>query len=348
MGRRTRKTGRSKHGHTKKRRLLLLALVLLLLALGYGALGVWFVHHPPRYLATAAAKYPWPVTEALTAVGNPLGDITDALALTGHDAVYEYDEAAPAGEVLFAGAPQRTGAPAPRDIKTLDRGDFIVGWSPSLRHPVWCAYHVLPAAPHEVGERPHFRKDKAAANCPAAGDYSGSGYDSGHLAPNYAITRCFGNAAQQQTFLMSNVAAQTPSLNRGVWREIEHRIAELWSAKYGELWVIVGAISDSRPGSETISGSDIDVPLKFYQIIVAQTGLDVRAQAVVFDQIIAPDEWPTRHLVTIDELEELSGLDFLPELPEFIQSPLEAELPSRLWPINKSDVFRQLWIHYRR
>ena len=57
-------------------------------------------------------------------------------------------------------------------------------------------------------------------------------------------------------------------------------------------------------------------------------------------------EWAARHLVTIDELEELSGLDFLPDLPGFIQKPLEAELPTRLWPVNFADIFRQFLLRF--
>jgi hypothetical protein len=44
--------------------------------------------------------------------------------------------------------------------------------------------------------------------------------------------------------------------------------------------------------------------------------------------------------VTIDELEDITGLDFNPELPGFIQHPLESELPTRLWPIRARDIFR--------
>lgn len=329
-----------------RRRLRWLTLMAVLGLAAYALLGVWYVHHPPKWLAETEAEWPRFVTAALAAIGNPLGEATDALALTGHDVVYEYDEEAPHGSTIFAGEPRRVGEAAPRDLQVLKRGDFIVGWSPSLRHAVWCAYHVTPEPKYEYGERPHFRKDPSAARCPAAGDYSRSGYDRGHLAPNHAIASRYGETAQRATFMMSNVAPQSPALNRGVWREIEHRIADLWTKRYGEIWVVVGCISPLRKGGETLSGTDIDVPEKFYQLIVAQEGLDIRAMALVFDQTVGYGEWPTRHLVTIDELEELTGFDFLPELPDFIQSPLEAELPTRLWPIAASDIFRFLAIHY--
>ena len=286
------------------------------------------------------------MTGPLFWLGNPLGDITDGLGFTGHDAVYEYDEEAPAGEVFFAGAPERTGSPAPKDIVILDRGVFKVGWSPSLKHPVWCAYHVPAEAKFEDGVRPNFTKDPDADSCPTPSAYDRSGYDRGHMVPNHAIDTRFGTAAQKLTFRMSNIAPQSPALNRGVWRDVEHRIANLWTARYGEIWVIVGCI----PGTsgETLSGTPIDVPDAFYQLIVAQEGLNVRAQAVILGQNVSWNEWAARNLISIDELEELTGLDFLPDLPAFIQDPLEAELPTRLWPVRLRDLPKQILLRYSR
>ena len=344
MAKRKRK-GKAKSGSRRILRNLVLILIPSLVI--YATAGVWFVHHSRKWIDGKRESLPAFVTAPLMFIGNPVGDITDALSITGHDAVYEYDEAAPEGSVLFAGAPKRTGFPAPNDIRVLDRGDFVIGWSDKLRHPVWCAYHVTKDAVHEAGQRPNFVKDKSVDTCPAASAYERCGYDRGHMVPNYAMATRFGEAVQRRTFQMTNIAPQSPALNRGVWRQVEHRIADLWTARYGEIWVIVGCISGDR-GGETVSGTDIDVPGRFYQVVVAQEGLDIRALAVVCEQEVPWDAWPTRYLVTIDELEELSGLDFLPDLPGFIQEPLEAELPSRLWPIRKRDIFKQIALRFSR
>ena len=336
MSARRRKTKRG-----RRRISLLGGIVLLLSATLFSAVSVWFVHHPRRWLERKCADYPSVITEPLLYVGNAVGDVTDGLGWTGHDAIYEYDVEAPVGEVLFAGAPKRTGSPAPNDIVVLDRGEFKIGWSPKLRHPVWCAYHVAKEARYPIGKRPNFSRDRNVPSSPAPSDYDRSGYDRGHMAPNYAIKTRYGEDDQKQTFLMSNIAPQRPALNRGVWKDVEHRIAQLWTARYGEIWVIVGCIS-SPDSLETVSGTDVDVPQQFYQVIVAQEGMDVRALAVIFSQDVGYGEYAARNLISIDELEELSGLDFLPELPEFIQSPLESELPSRLWPIRWQDIFDQI------
>jgi endonuclease G len=196
---------------------------------------------------------------------------------------------------------------------------------------------------YESGKRPLFAKDKEAPNSPDPSDYKRSGYDRGHMVPNHAIESRYGTLDQKKTFLMSNIAPQTPALNQGVWRNVEHRIADFWPARYGELRGIVGTIPNGL--GETLSGTDIEIPGRFYQLVVAQEGMDVRALAVVFDQHVPWHEWAARHIVSIDELEEMAGLDFLPDLPKFIQIPLEEERPSRLWPIRARDVFRLILLN---
>lgn len=315
------------------------ALVLLLAILS--AVADWFVHHPRTWIEERKASVPL-VAGPLLWLGNPVADITDGLGWTGHDVVYEYDTEAPSGEVVFAGTPVRTGDPAPSDIHVISRGHFVIGWSDRLRHPVWCAYHVKKDAHYPADRRPSFSRDREVPTAPAPGDYRKSGYDRGHMAPNYAIASRYGEAAQKLTFMMSNIAPQSPALNRGVWRDMEHRIADLWTARYGEIWVVVGCIS----GAGGALNGGIDVPTAYYQVILAQEGMDIRALAVLFPQNVGWHEWAARHIVTIDELEEMTGLDFNPDLPSFIQTPLEAELPTRLWPVRLRDIFAQIMLRF--
>ena len=341
-----RRKAKGKGRSSWRRRAITGGFALLLVLAAFCTLSAWYVHHPRQWLAENRASLPRFLTAPLEFAGNPVADVTDALGWTGHDAVYEYDTEAPVGQALFAGAPARIGEPAPNDIRIIDRGEFVFGWSDRLRHPVWCAYHVVKDAKYAIDKRPGFVKDKSIPAAPSPSDYTRSGYDRGHLAPNHAIASRYGEAAQKKTFAMSNVAPQTPELNRGVWRDVEHRIADLWTARYGEIWVVVGCISPSTNG-ETIGGTNIDVPQSFYQVIVAQEGMDVRALALVFPQQVSWNAWAARHIVTIEELEKMTGLDFNPELPGFIQRPLESDLPTRLWPIRARDIFKLVGSWFR-
>ena len=324
---------------------LKIGIALFLFLVLWILVGEWFVHHPRKWIGQKRASWPGLVTAPLLWMGNPIADVTDGLGWTGHDAVYEYDTEAPAGNVFFAGAPRRVGDPAPADVTILDRGHFKIGWSNKLRHPLWCAYHVLKDSRHEIDSRPGFTKDKSVSAAPRPDDYTKSGYDRGHMAPNHAIASRYGEESQRLTFMMSNIAPQTPALNRGVWRDVEHRIADLWTARYGEIWVVVGCIPSAI--GELLPGTDIDVPRHFYQVIIAQEGMDVRALALIFPQRIPWSAWAARNIITIDELEELTGLDFNPELPQFIQDPLESELPTRLWPVRGLDIFKQILFRFQ-
>ena len=339
------KKSKKKRGKSGLRRLSAIvggvaAAVLVLLV----AAGEWFVHHPPAWIAEKRAAWSGILTAPLLWAGNPAADVTDGLGLTGHDAVYEYDEEAPSGSVLFAGEPRRTGEPAPADIRILKRDEFLIGWSDSLRHPVWCAYHVAREQKYDDGQRPGFTVDRSVPAAPKPGDYTKSGFDRGHMVPNHAIVSRYGDAARRLTFMMTNIAPQSPALNRGVWRDIEHRIADLWTARYGEIWVVVGCIP-SRDGQK-LTSTGVDVPSAFYQLIVAQEGLDIRMLAVEFPQDVEWGAWAARHILTVDELEERTGLDFNPELPDFIQRPIEAERPTRLWPVRVRDIFSQILLRF--
>lgn len=309
--------------------------------LALSLIGDWYVHHPSEWLEKNKSI----LTSPLEYFGYKFAVFTDAMGITGHDTVYTFDEAAPEGQIFFAGAPIRVNDPAPRDIVTITHNEFAVGWSPSLKHPVWAAYHIVPDVRHKDIDRPNFQKDKSVKNSPPANAYAHSGYDRGHMVPNHAIVSRYGIEEQKLTFLMSNIAPQKAGLNRGVWREMEHRIADLWTSKYGELWVIVGNISENH-FRQTIGGQGINVPDSYYMIIIGQTGDEVRSLAVLLPQDAPYGLYPLANIVTIQELEELTGFDFLPELPKFIQRPLEADRPTRLWPIRLRDFFKLISIRF--
>jgi endonuclease G len=75
-------------------------------------------------------------------------------------------------------------------------------------------------------------------------DYTGSGYDRGHIAPSADRTR--KEADNSATFLMSNMMPQVPELNRGVWGDLEEYCREL--VQQGkELYIIAGSVG--RKGS---------------------------------------------------------------------------------------------------
>ena len=75
--------------------------------------GSWFVSHPWQWISDKCDDWPRFVTMPLRYFGDRTIMLTDGLGWTGHDAVYDFDEPAPSGEVFFAGAPVRISPPAP-------------------------------------------------------------------------------------------------------------------------------------------------------------------------------------------------------------------------------------------
>ena len=326
-----------------------LALGLVLLCV----LGDLYVHHPAEWLA----EHDGPFTAPLEVVGDPVAFLTDALGWTGRDAVNTPDDEPPAGEVFFAGAPVREGAPCPSDVVVLDRGEFQVGWSPSLQHPVWVGYHVPREAKFPAGRRPGYLRDRSVTPSPVATNYVGTGYDRGHMAPNHAIVTRFGPDEQRKTFMMTNISPQRPSLNRGPWREMERRIADLWTAKYGEIWVVVGCYTPREaPGRQQLGRTNIDVPENFYMVVAAQTEDAVRVLAVDMGQPHASWRnegrrlrrwtWPQHAIVSVDELERRTGLNFFPDMQKSLQMSLEADVPTRLWPVRFLDLFKLVMLRF--
>ena len=127
--------------------------------------------------------------------------------------------------------------------------------------------------------------------------------------------------------------------------QMEQRISDLWTAKYGEIWVIVGTVPPAHAAQHRKLGkSAIDVPEKYYMVIASQTEDSVRVLAVLMDQTAGRWDFPSRCIVSVDEIERLTGLDFFPNMQKSLQTSLEADVPTRLWPIRALDLLKLILV----
>jgi len=302
----------------------------------------WYVHQSDDWQQDQAKKAPAELAYWFSRLGNAVADSTDALGLTGHDVAVDLGTPLATNRLVCAGLPKRLpDCTVPNDITVLNKRGFVVGYSPSLRHPVWVAYKVHPVHDHVPPPRPTtFKPDPAAPNSPQHKDYAKSGYDRGHMAPNLAIATRYGKAAQEQSFQTSNICPQRPSLNQGPWCNVEYRIADLWPECYGDVWVITGALYNSN---DKRLASGVDIPNAFYQIVVAQKKGKIRAFAVCMPQSIRRHTPVRTTLISIADLEKLTGFDFLSDLPDDVEKKLETETPTRLWPTGLTGYFKLLY-----
>jgi len=290
----------------------------------------WFAripHHRQQVVYSRLGDY---ASYKLYYFSNAAASITDSLGITGYDSVAEFKGEIPEVDLVAGGYPRPVSEKAlPQKLQYFKRTGFTVCYSPALRHPVWVASKVPAGKRFPDTGRPPFKSDPDAANSPKPNDYSKTGYDRGHMAPNRAIATCYGELAQKQTFLLSNICPQSPGLNRGPWRKIEHIITDVWPGKYGTISVITGAYS---PNPEKKLPSGINIPEGFYKIIVSKKRDQLRVLAVYMNQESGYGVFPRTRIISVDELEKLTGLDFLAALPDEIENKLEAEKPTRLWP----------------
>lgn len=217
--------------------------------------------------------------------------------------------------------------------RVLRNDGFLVGWSDVRVNPLWVSYWLHEADDADIGARPAFRRDWRTLWPIVPDSYFGSGYDRGHLAPNYAIATVHGGEAQRDTFLMSNLTPQRPDLNRRLWQRLEEVVIDRFVPRFGAVQVITGPVFSERflDGARRRVGL-VEVPEAFYKIVVVPAETP-RVLAFLMPQTVRGDEPLDDYLVTIDELEARTGLDFFPQLPESVAESLEGEVATEGWAL---------------
>jgi endonuclease G len=286
-----------------------------------------------------ARRLPAFLAAANEGTGNNLAEYTDSLGLTGHDVYVATPEGFTPAAPPFLGAPPRVhptnDVPALAALVPLNKTGFSIAYSPTHRHPYWVAYMLNPVDSFDTPPRPSNFKSDPAVKSPRHDDYTGSGYDRGHMAPNLAIASRHGRDAQIQTFLTSNICPQRPALNRGPWRDIEHRVAKIYGQQH-PVWVIIGVIPPD-PGTPTLENNSgkstgISIPSAFYSIILSVHGDRLRVCAMIVPQDAPINAHPRQYLSSVREIETLTGLDFFSDLPPGQQELLKLPTATRLWP----------------
>ncbi|SFU83887.1 DNA/RNA non-specific endonuclease [Halomonas korlensis] len=218
--------------------------------------------------------------------------------------------------------------------RVLRNDGYLLGWSDVRVNALWVSYLLQAVEDPRAGPRPSFRRDWRTLWPVGTDSYFGSGYDRGHLAPNYAIAAVHGPEAQEQTFLMSNMAPQRPDLNRRLWQRLEEVVMDHFVPRFGVIQVITGPVFPERfLDNVTHRVGLVEVPQAFYKILVVP-GESPRALAFLMPQEVSGDEPLDDFLVSIDAIEARTGLDFFPSLSVEAAGELEAEVNTAGWQLD--------------
>ncbi|MCB1735771.1 MAG: DNA/RNA non-specific endonuclease [Gammaproteobacteria bacterium] len=220
--------------------------------------------------------------------------------------------------------------------RTLINPGFTVGYSEWRSNPLWVVYRLAPIRERRSYPRPrHYETDARSWRAVSPDAFRRSGYQRGHLAPNFAISQVHGRDAQRATFLMSNVSPQKSRLNQKAWQRLEEAVIDHFTPRFGTLWVTAGPIFAAK--TETLA-SGVEVPDAFYKILlVRSSGEAPRVLAFRMSQQVRGDEALSRFLVSVDALEQETGLDFFADLPDDIESRIEAGVETEAWDLASVD-----------
>lgn len=173
----------------------------------------------------------------------------------------------------------------------------------------------------------HFTSDDTVRGCLLPDAYAGSGFHRGHLAP--AADMKWSQQAMDESFMMTNICPQHPSLNEGGWALLEDKCRE-WVRRDSILVIFAGPIPDDK--LQRIGNDSVPVPERFFKIVVAPGAHPMRALAFIY-----PNGPCKRSLAeyasTLNEVEQLTGIDFL----RLFSTPFQKQIESR----NSLD----LWLH---
>lgn len=204
---------------------------------------------------------------------------------------------------------------------------YSLSYSETNEQAEWVAYELKKThLSNSNHKRPYFEIDHAVKTGAAHWrNYKKSGYDRGHLCP--AGDRRYTKEAHDETFLTSNISPQEHQFNAGIWNTLEQK-TRYWASKYNGVFVVTGGVLAGD--MKHIGDERVSVPNAFYKIILDNDSGDIKVIA-----FLMPHQDSNRPLydfvVSIDDIEKLTGIDFFPELEDQLENRLEASSSYKGW-----------------
>jgi len=218
------------------------------------------------------------------------------------------------------------------DTMFMPKGDEIVyhkyyalDYNEEAEVANWVAYYLTPdELIKKVDRTNNFRFDPLVPTGSAQLiDYKYSGYDRGHLAPAGDFT--FDYTAMSESFYLSNMIPQNKSLNRGKWAQLERYTRGITKQKKG-LYIITGPVL--KGATKTIGIDSVVVPTYVYKILYSPNDMTVIAFLMPNKKVHGV---LLEFVISIDELERLTGINFLYQLDDTIESDIESDVNTIGW-----------------
>ena len=221
------------------------------------------------------------------------------------------------------------------DHHLIQRTVQALDYSDNLREPNWASWDLTASDLGSSGRNSSFYTDSTLPPnfyWVKTTDYSGSGYDRGHMCPSADRTDSTTN--NKLVFYMSNIVPQTPDNNRDVWASLEDYCRTLAEAG-DELLITCGP--SGFDGSRIDASGQVYIPGYVWKIIVVVSpgsGMAVnridsstRVIAVNIPNIagIRSDPW-TNYLTCVNQIQANTGFTFFSALSADVATVLRAKV----------------------
>lgn len=150
-----------------------------------------------------------------------------------------------------------------------------------------------------------------------------TGYDRGHQIPSGDRTR--SSSINSQTFYYTNMTPQIgPKMNQAIWANLESAVRG-WSSATDTLYVVTGAMPTTET-DQTIkyvqdnNGKDMAVPKYYFKALARKINEQFQTVAYKLDNISYSHRDYNVGILSVKELEEMTGFTFFPDKPEITES----------------------------
>lgn len=241
-------------------------------------------------------------------------------------------DAPPAGEnpLLFGNPTNATADIANENNYLMAKAQYTLSYNRSTATPRWVAWRLDTSWLGNAPRQDDFRPDPAL---PAGWyqvtnqDYTGSGYDRGHMCPSGDRTRSIPD--NSATFLMTNMVPQLAANNQGAWEDFETYCRTL-ATQGNEVYIFSGPLGNIG----TIAQGRIVVPQYTWKVVLilpnGNNDLERVNKGTRTIGLIVPNFPPLninapwrQFRVTVDSVEALTGYDFFNNIPKNTQEIIE-------------------------
>ena len=221
--------------------------------------------------------------------------------------------------------------PGNKDNYLLVRDSVILSYNNSRGTANWVAWKTVREDLGDSIPRSLFQPDKDLPDGfrrIAYYDYSGSGFDRGHMLPS---ADRFGNRnLNKQTFLMTNIVPQTGDLNQFPWEQLES-YSRLLARKRNTTYTFAGVY-----GEKGRLRGKVTIPTNCWKIIAilprGRDKIDANTRIIAVDMPnidgIENMTWQ-KYRTTVRAIEQKTGFDFFNLIEPDMQDKIETTVDNK-------------------